>query len=562
MVKRDAENVRLLVESRASLLPAGPHRTVVVLGAASHHDELLAWLPNFQQDRVHLLSKGGPARPAEAFAQVTHHPASSLAEQDEALRAVGPVDILIDLRHRTVWHYRRAWQRLAFHLRQGGVYVVRPSATREGATVSALAAWAGQLSGIGGPSETGDPVNDAVIAGVVLLPDLFVIVKRGRHYLKVRSSEAEQLLPARDPNIRVDLLAELPSGELNVEVEATSYAAAVPIKGLETHLPYPAMKLRHYRGPITFAGRTLMYSDSSILSDSFRFYASPNLSNPLVREASPSFGVIRRSLRATETLDGDFFVLDPQWTGHFGHIMTEVVARLWGWDEAKRRLPDLKVLYRVKDGLQTDPLIHRLATAYGVPEGDLVAVDHPVALSSVVTATAMWHNYRPHFVHPGVRDIWTRISDNLADKDAPAHERIFVSRPLSGFARTCHNAPEVEALFERHGFAVVRPEELDLSVQAGIFKSARVIAGFGGSAMFNMMYADKLEHMIVVTHEAYGARNEYLYTAVLGGQAHYFWSTPDIPQLVKGYNWRAFVSDWAFDFDRNREPLESLLATL
>ena len=59
--------------------------------------------------------------------------------------------------------------------------------------------------------------------------------------------------------------------------------------------------------------------------------------------------------------------------------------------------------------------------------------------------------------------------------------------------RVCRNAKDVERYFADRGYTVVYPEDLSLAHQVATFREARVVAGFGGSAMFNLMYAEKLE---------------------------------------------------------------------
>ena len=66
--------------------------------------------------------------------------------------------------------------------------------------------------------------------------------------------------------------------------------------------------------------------------------------------------------------------------------------------------------------------------------------------------------------------------------------------------------------------------------------------------MCNLMYAENLQRLIVLTQEAYTARNEYLYASVVGADVDYFWSTPDVPIDPLRYDPKAFVSDWSFDF--------------
>lgn len=107
------------------------------------------------------------------------------------------------------------------------------------------------------------------------------------------------------------------------------------------------------------------------------------------------------------------------------------------------------------------------------------------------------------------------------------------------------------------------PEDLDLGRQAALFAEAKVIAGFGGSAMFNLMFAELGTTTILLSHEAYNtARNEHLFTSLLGGNVHFFWSTPEIPHPPGAWSKPAFYSDWNFDFERNLAPLETLLDSL
>jgi capsular polysaccharide biosynthesis protein len=109
---------------------------------------------------------------------------------------------------------------------------------------------------------------------------------------------------------------------------------------------------------------------------------------------------------------------------------------------------------------------------------------------------------------------------------------------------------------------VIYPETLDLGVQATIFANASIIAGFGGSALFNIMYCRKLQTLILLSHEAYTARNEHLFTSLSDVTVHYFWSAPDIPHPPDGWLQDAFYSGWEFDFARNEGSLRSLLMSL
>ena len=94
---------------------------------------------------------------------------------------------------------------------------------------------------------------------------------------------------------------------------------------------------------------------------------------------------------------------------------------------------------------------------------------------------------------------------------------IFVTRHQ--WNRPCSNVEDVEHFFAERGFAIVVPEELPVAEQVAMFAGARVIAGLGGAGMFNLAYAEAVEHVIVLNQSAYRARNEHLYAAARGAAA-------------------------------------------
>jgi capsular polysaccharide biosynthesis protein len=530
-------------------------RNVVILVSTRQRRAALACVRRFKGDRVLVLGVRLPPVPGVASRE-----AADLDAIYAEIRQFGTPNVLIDLRPVDAAAHREAWEHLVFHLAHGGVFVGTRPGGRARLTTRDFVNWAAALSSPVAPDSALERGRRDAFSGLVMLDHVFVIRKKGQHFLAVGDDEVEALLPKREPSMKVTRLHELPGGEFASRARVTSHESAVAIEGFPARIGYPGVRLRHYAGPMTFAGRTLLFSDQSILPDSFRFYRAHRLDHPVTGLVTDEFHAVPMAQRAKRDLEGDYFLLDPQWTGHFGHIMTEVVGRLWAWDEAKRQFPDLKALFAVPRGRTEDEILSRLLPAYGIPESDLVAVNEPVRVRSVLGAMTMWHNQHPHFVHPDIAQTWARISPNIADPDAPTYDRVFVSRSDAVWARKCHNLAEVEEFFAENGFTIVYPEKLDLAVQAAIFRSARVIAGFGSSAMCNLMYAENLQRLIVLTHEAYTARNEYLYASVVGADVDYFWSTPDVPRDPLRYNPKAFVSDWSFDFERNRVPLEKVLS--
>jgi capsular polysaccharide biosynthesis protein len=324
------------------------------------------------------------------------------------------------------------------------------------------------------------------------------------------------------------------------------------------------MTLRHYEGDTVSIGGMRLRTEDTILPESFRWPHAKTLRHPHYDSVTPRFVRLDRR-KPEEVLDGDFYYVDCLFSGHFGHLTTEVLCRLWGWERARKEIPELKLLFHTNRARGADGrLERRLFTAYGISGSRLVSTDRPVLLRSVTGASPMWHNKSPFYVHPDIRETWARLTSGLLGDAAPSpHERIFVSRgPSLSRRRGCRNQQELEGFFADRGFHVFFPEELPLAEQARLFAQARVVAGFGGSAMFNLMHCRRLEAAVVVSHHAYVARNEHLFTSVLGGQLHYFWQTSDVPPPDVGRNKASSGSSFAFDFQAYGDDLARVLAQL
>ena len=54
-----------------------------------------------------------------------------------------------------------------------------------------------------------------------------------------------------------------------------------------------------------------------------------------------------------------------------------------------------------------------LLPAFGIAPEDIVWVDGPVTVTSLVGCTPMWHNAPPFYVHPAIRETWARLRAGL-----------------------------------------------------------------------------------------------------------------------------------------------------
>ena len=92
-----------------------------------------------------------------------------------------------------------------------------------------------------------------------------------------------------------------------------------------------------------------------------------------------------------------------------------------------------------------------------------------------------------------------------------------------------------------------------------MFDRAHVVAGFAGSALFNLAFCTGAKRVILISSESYTARNEYMIASVLGHSIELIWCPPDLPQPVGGFSTKAFASGFSFDFERDGRYLEDLL---
>jgi capsular polysaccharide biosynthesis protein len=501
---------------------------------------------------------------------VTHVAIEHIGQIAWHFKRFGPFDVIINCLPAGKDGQFYAWRRLFLHLRPDGSYVL----DRRVVTASE---WKQFIHGVSSlapiravTDSNSEPELSTAVKGVVCDRNAMVITKRNDHWLKLRNEETDRFLHSRDVPATSRIISTTPEGTFESRASLDLHESEIEPPDFPRSFDYPQLYLHEYTGDITLASHSLLFTEHTILPESFRYQQVPTLTNTKLIESPASlaakpgrpwtdFARVPENLHAELTLDGHYFHLDCPYPGHFGHLMTEVVSRMWGWEQAKRDNPELKAILRVYRGDRTPRLEKTILTAYGIDADDVVWTGEPVRLRSIVGATPMWQNYRPHYVHPDILPTWRRLGDCLIEvNSAPVPEKIFVSRQ-GDLRRSCRNGRQVEAYFADKGFEIVYPETLDLAQQATIFSRARVVAGFGGSAMFNILFGRRLEKVIVVTHESYTARNEYLYASVLGCEIHYVWSNPDLRHPADDWSDAAFQSSWDFDFARNRTILDKIV---
>lgn len=494
-----------------------------------------------------------------------------------ALAAAGPFHVIVDDTRKGRGR-AELFRSTFFHLRPGGTYLVRNFGNgsrqielrSDEESVLKLVTRLLDLRAGGAPllkrRAMGDEAALAHAIGQVQVEAKHLVVtNKTRASPKLSEEEATQLLEVRGESMG-RVLAQLPPLELRSRcavVESPRYRSALaPSRPGEfpDSFSVPPLSLREYYDVVCSPGQVAM-SGNLLLPDTFRHHRADRLANRNTRELAQRFAAPHQDLSEARDLAGPYFYLDSEYRGHFGHAMTEQLSRLWAWAQAKEAEPRLRALMTVSDwGPGLNDFEPTLYAAAGISPEDLVLADGPVRVERLFAATPMFS--QPAYVHPDIRHTWARVSRKLAES-APEREypdRIFCGRRAGH--RSCRNGAEVEALFAEHGFAVIYPEDFSLPEQAMMFRRAEVVAGFAGSALFNICLSETPTRVVMISSDSYVASNEYLMAAALGHDVDVVWCESEIAMPTDRWSWRAFGAAFRVDFDKEGRYLTDLLASL
>lgn len=382
------------------------------------------------------------------------------------------------------------------------------------------------------------------------------VVKSRDHHGIVRHSDVEEALGARYGDEWGQVIAR--ERAYQYESRAHVIMHGEPLTAAwQTTIDVPELSVREYRD-VTCHMREIITRDNLILPDTYRHWQSKNLFHRRIHPASASFGRLADETRRgrSRTEPGTFYSLDSAFPAHFGHLMTETISRFWGWRLALKSFPGIRPIMTHQAGRPRLPVWKAdvlRALGIALDEIEFVRSGESVGVGSLVAAMPQLVN--PDYLDLNIKQTWEEICSGIgsdpAARDRP--EKIFLSRRQQA-QRTCSNTAEVEAFFAAQGFAILLPEELSFAEQVHIFAGAKIIAGFGGSALFNAMFNSNAK-VLVLTSQSYVAANEYLIASANGNELHYFWAPPLIEQPRTGFSVDAYRSGFEFPVERHRAAL-------
>ncbi len=399
----------------------------------------------------------------------------------------------------------------------------------------------------------------AAVAELHFVDGMAVIRKRGQHFFKLRERFADSILDRRPGANASEIVHRVPAMRFVSQSLLTSHGEGPFADGVTT-CDVPERLIRRYRGVVASA-RQILRDGSYVLPDSWRHPNQPKLNNRQLGYATAWFGGYKPNTEPTSSREaaGSYYYLDTELPGHFGHITTEVLGRVWGWQRVREIDPLVRPLISVAENAPTVPAFQRtIFDALGIPldEALVVGPREAVTVETLYGPTPQFEN--PHFVDPAMAEVWRQLSEGLpVGQDPGLGERIFISRRPGG-KRDCVNTAEVEEMFTSAGCAIVYPEDYDYPTQRRIFAQAKVVAGFGGSGMFGTMFAPGAQVVVVAGH-SYNAANERLFAAGNASPIDYLWGRSEIDMPDGRFSLEAFTSNFTVDVKAFRRTVRRLI---
>lgn len=217
----------------------------------------------------------------------------------------------------------------------------------------------------------------------------------------------------------------------------------------------------------------------------------------------------------------------------FGHLLLEAVPALLLLDHAP---PDARILTSLP--LSRNLLV--MAEALGVDIRRFRHFDGPLFVRLAYVPDRLVHLGR--HVHPLAREAFARIKRLGVNARVEPVERIFLSRSRVPRRRLA-NEQEIEALFERLGFAIIHPEQHTLEEQVALMAGAKMVAGLGGSAMHLTVFSSPETRVLILASDGWLARIDVLLDQIEGQLAYVFGNLEDLGRRRYDAGWRINPSD-------------------
>lgn len=538
--------------------------TLLIITNEKIEDVALVYSKKYPLSKIIVASYGFESYTTSTLDNIFFHSFISLDELIDQISLIN-FNAVIEHSSNRKSHKLKLLKKLFFRLPKGGIYFIQELHAKfisglidcDGPDILDLINEVSQLKiSNNDRRKNADPYAIALAEcceSIFIKGKLGVLVKDNATFKSLRSSEAKKMINSGSLKGSI-IVSNDNEYEFTHSITSIITPPSEPWRNPDK-FKIPASFLAKYNDVHCDVGQ-IAYIDRYLLPDSFRMQHHKKLTNRNIISLVADVCLLKDRKSESIRLEGEYFYLDSEYPSHFGHFTSEVVSRLWAWEEIKRISPNAKVLIGLEKGKSLPSFIETILSCYHISRNEIQIFDSSITVDVLYAATP-YYAIGNH-INPKLKDVWERIGDSTNDGiSGISGNRLFISRPEGG-ERKCLNAEKLEHIFLEKGFEFYNPERHSWKDQVKTFSSADVIAGYAGSGTFNTMFAKGNKKIFIIGSDSYTATNEHYICAIKGYDLNYYLGD----SLVKHgnvFSAKAFKSDYNFNYERDEESLVDAL---
>lgn len=269
------------------------------------------------------------------------------------------------------------------------------------------------------------------------------------------------------------------------------------MKALRSTIVTPSLRIETYNNALVTprgATRATIHS-GNVYDDS----GAPIPLAQFIRGTSIRFG---GEVEATLPKPGDELdeaIWGGVWVSHYGHFITESVARLYpAWSS------DAPIIFVASPGasLILPPWMGQVLAFLGIDAQRIRIITRPTRVRRLIMPTPgleLSRSFSPDYF----RLLRSKVRDALRGAADTGESKLFLSRSLLGDKRAGVGEKQIESALLADGWSVLHPETLPFADQMSVLSRSRAIAGLFGSQMHNLIFhpGDRLDVLHIATDQ-------------------------------------------------------------